>query len=177
MTRLFRLCALACCALPIPLLAQAPRKLKVYISVDMEGIAGIVAASQTSSGGANYEWARRLMLAEAFQAVGDFPGALRESVRAADLLPDNLSAQLLAGNQLLLAQSFQDAGGRADRVLARDPANAEALILKGNALAGLNDFDAALNRYEQAAKSAPGNETGYIGIGAVELNRGKQQAG
>ena len=118
----------------------------------------------------------RLKLAEAFEAVGDLPGALRESVRAADLLPDNMAAQVLAGRHLMFAQSFQDAGDRADRVLAKDPNNAEALILKGAALAGLNDFDAALTRYEQAAKTSPGNETGYIGIGALELTRGQQQA-
>jgi D-amino peptidase len=69
MTRLAILCTLGLLGFPTHVLAQPPRKLKVYISVDMEGIAGIVAASQTSSGGTNYEWARTLMLAEANAAV------------------------------------------------------------------------------------------------------------
>ncbi len=69
MTRLSLLCVLGLLAAPVHLQAQTPRKLKVYISVDMEGIAGIVAASQTSSTGANYEWARKLMLAEANAAI------------------------------------------------------------------------------------------------------------
>lgn len=69
MTRLALIYALGFFVVPAQLEAQAPRKLKVYVSVDMEGIAGIVAASQTSSGGANYEWARKLMLAEANAAI------------------------------------------------------------------------------------------------------------
>lgn len=48
---------------------QGTRKLKVYISVDMEGIAGVVASSQTGSSGSNYEWARRQMLGEANAAI------------------------------------------------------------------------------------------------------------
>ncbi|MEW5917201.1 MAG: M55 family metallopeptidase, partial [Gemmatimonadota bacterium] len=47
---------------------QAAR-LKVYISVDMEGIAGVVAGSQTGPGGHDYGWARRLMTAEANAAI------------------------------------------------------------------------------------------------------------
>jgi len=49
--------------------AEAQARLKVYISVDMEGIAGIVASSQTGPGGHDYGWARRLMTAEANAAI------------------------------------------------------------------------------------------------------------
>ncbi len=45
----------------------AQQKLKVYISVDMEGIAGVVSNAQ--AGGADYEWARPLMLAETNAAI------------------------------------------------------------------------------------------------------------
>lgn len=47
---------------------QAAPKLKVYISVDMEGIAGVVSNAQ--AGGSDYEWARPLMLAETNAAIG-----------------------------------------------------------------------------------------------------------
>jgi D-amino peptidase len=47
----------------------AQARLKVYISVDLEGIAGIVANSQTGPGGHDYGWARRLMTAEANAAI------------------------------------------------------------------------------------------------------------
>ncbi|HJU75734.1 MAG TPA: M55 family metallopeptidase [Gemmatimonadaceae bacterium] len=49
--------------------AAQPAKLKVYISVDMEGIAGVVASHQTGPGGHEYGWARRLMTAEANAAI------------------------------------------------------------------------------------------------------------
>ena len=47
--------------------ADAQQKLKVYISVDMEGIAGVVSNAQ--AGGTDYEWARPLMLAETNAAI------------------------------------------------------------------------------------------------------------
>jgi D-amino peptidase len=43
--------------------------MKVYISVDMEGIAGVVHVDQTRRGGGDYERARRWMTAEANAAV------------------------------------------------------------------------------------------------------------
>lgn len=59
--------------------AQMPQKKKVYISVDLEGIAGVVASTQTSPGGQNYEWARKLMMAETNAAIeGAFAGGATE---------------------------------------------------------------------------------------------------
>jgi D-amino peptidase len=62
-----------------PAMAAAQQKLKVYITVDMEGIAGIVSLAQ--AGGADYEWARPLMLAETNAAIaGAFAGGATEVV-------------------------------------------------------------------------------------------------
>lgn len=59
--------------------AQTAPKKKVYISVDLEGIAGVVSNSQTSPTGQNYEWARKLMLAETNAAIdGAFQGGASE---------------------------------------------------------------------------------------------------
>ncbi len=49
-------------------------KLRVYISVDMEGIAGVVNSEQTSSSGSDYNLARRWMTQEVNAAIR---GALR----------------------------------------------------------------------------------------------------
>ena len=49
--------------------AQAPKKLKVYISVDMEGIAGVVTADQLGPGGFEYERFRQFMTNEALAAL------------------------------------------------------------------------------------------------------------
>jgi len=48
---------------------QQPRKLKVLISVDMEGVAGVVSADQLSPSSFEYERFRRFMTAEALAAV------------------------------------------------------------------------------------------------------------
>lgn len=49
--------------------AKNPVPLKVYISVDMEGVAGVVTADQLSPGGFEYERFRRFMTDEAVAAV------------------------------------------------------------------------------------------------------------
>ncbi len=87
--------------------AQAPARLKVYISVDLEGIAGVVASTQTSPGGINYEWARRQMIAETNAAIeGAFAGGATEVVvndshgPQTNLRPDELDrrATLITGS-------------------------------------------------------------------------------
>ncbi len=61
------------------LTAQPAARKKVYISVDLEGIAGVVANTQTSPSGQNYEWARRQMIAETNAAIeGAFAGGATE---------------------------------------------------------------------------------------------------
>src|SRR6185369_10870230 len=49
--------------------ASAQTKLKVFISVDMEGIAGVVSMDQLAPGSFEYERFRRFMTAEAVAAV------------------------------------------------------------------------------------------------------------
>jgi D-amino peptidase len=48
---------------------DAQARLKVYISVDMEGIAGVVTSSQTGPAGHDYAWGRRMMTLEANAAI------------------------------------------------------------------------------------------------------------
>ncbi|HLG16036.1 MAG TPA: M55 family metallopeptidase [Blastocatellia bacterium] len=50
--------------------AQQPaKKLKVFISVDMEGVSGVVSSDQTGAGGADYNRFRRLMTEETNAAI------------------------------------------------------------------------------------------------------------
>src|SRR5438132_9201507 len=49
--------------------AATPAKLKIYISVDMEGIAGVVTSDQLGPTGFEYERFRRFMTNEALTAV------------------------------------------------------------------------------------------------------------
>lgn len=55
--------------LSTPLGAQPRRPLKVYISVDMEGITGVVSNEQLGPGGFEYQRAREFMTAEALAAI------------------------------------------------------------------------------------------------------------
>jgi Tfp pilus assembly protein PilF len=63
-------------------------------------------------------------LATAYISRGDGPNALRNSIIAADLLPDSIDAQIQAGNLLLIAGKFDDAKARAGKALAKAPQNA-----------------------------------------------------
>jgi D-amino peptidase len=93
--------------LSAPALAQQqPRGLKVFISVDMEGLAGVVAGADVSATGADYGHFRAIMAAEANAAVeGAFrAGATEVLVRDShgdkrNLLPNTVDprARLLRG--------------------------------------------------------------------------------
>lgn len=75
MPRRHRLLALLALPLALPALTIAPRSaqgqrpLKVYISVDMEGITGVVSSEQLGPSGFEYERAREWMTAEALSAI------------------------------------------------------------------------------------------------------------
>src|SRR5687768_13745219 len=62
--------ALTCLGFVAPAGAAAPPDpLKVFISVDMEGVSGVVDSDQTSATGQDYERFRKLMTAEANAAI------------------------------------------------------------------------------------------------------------
>ena len=81
----------------LPLHAQGTDGLKVFISVDMEGIAGVVTSEECSSSGSDYGYFRRIMSQEANAAVlGAFDAGATEVVvrdshgSARNILPDLL---------------------------------------------------------------------------------------
>src|SRR5262245_21773952 len=118
----------------------------------------------------------RAKLASAYQATGDLRNALRESVRAADLMPDNTDAQLHAGGLLLAAGLYPEAKARALAVLAKDSKNTDALVLMGNSLAGLKDMDGAISHIEEAIEAAPQVTFTYANLGTLQLAQGNRNA-
>jgi len=83
-------------------------KLKVFISVDLEGIAGIVDEAETSPEGRDHPWARKLMTAEANAAMeGALEAGATEIIvndshwNKRNLIPEELNpaAQLIRGQQ------------------------------------------------------------------------------
>jgi putative PEP-CTERM system TPR-repeat lipoprotein len=118
----------------------------------------------------------REKLGEALLRTGDMANALGEYTRAADLRLDDVALQVNAGNLLLLAGRFDDAKARAEKALAKDAQNVEALTLSGNALAGLRDLDDAVAQVEEAIRIDPNRSGTYSSLGAIELSRGQKDA-
>lgn len=92
---------LIACLLPPGAAAQTAKKLKVYISVDMEGIGGVVTSDQTGPQGFEYQQARQWMTGEANAAIqGAFEAGATEVLvsdshgNAESLLPDELDPRV-----------------------------------------------------------------------------------
>jgi tetratricopeptide (TPR) repeat protein len=117
----------------------------------------------------------RFKLAEAYAQAGDATRAYREHIRAADLLPNDATAQLRAAMFLLLAREFEDARSRIDRVLAADPGNVDAHILLGNVLSGLGDMEGAVRKVEEAVNLDPGRGLSYVSLAAFHAERGASE--
>jgi len=117
----------------------------------------------------------RSKLAEAYLKQRDGRNALGAATRAADLLPNDIKAQIRAGAILLAARQYEDATTRAEKALALDPKDVDALVLKGNALAGLKDFKGALAEYQEALALNPGGDQLYANIGAIQYVSGEPQ--
>lgn len=114
----------------------------------------------------------RLRLGDAYFQNGDGPNALREYVRAAELLPEDHEVQIKAAKLMLAAGQFTDARGIGERLLARAPDNVEAQVLIANALAGLQDWESAVDAFEKAVQIDPNRASTYSEIGAVQVARG-----
>lgn len=102
----FAFIATAMLACAVPASAQQPSRLKVFISVDMEGLAGVVSSTDVSTTGADYAHFRSIMAAETNAAIeGAFrAGATSVLVRDGhgtkhNILPNDLDprARLLRG--------------------------------------------------------------------------------
>ena len=118
----------------------------------------------------------RFKLAEAYAATGDVRNAFQEYVRAADLLPDNVDAQLKATGMLAMAGRFEDAKTRIQKVLEKQPQNVEAQILLGNILAGMKDIGGAIAQIEEAIQIEPGRGQSYSNLGVLRMAQGDREA-
>jgi tetratricopeptide (TPR) repeat protein len=116
----------------------------------------------------------RQKLAEALERTGDLPNAGREFIRAADLLPKDVSAQLKASRYLLAGGHFEDAATRARRALEVEPRSAEAHVALGNAIAGTKDFDAAIEQMQEAIDIDPMVGSSHTNMGALLLAKGRK---
>jgi tetratricopeptide (TPR) repeat protein len=117
-----------------------------------------------------------LMLAEAFAATGDTRNAARQYIAAADLLPDNVDAQLKATSVLMITGRLEDAQARVQKVLDKDPRNVQAQILLGNIYAGMKDIDGAVKQIEEAIQIDPLRGATYTNLGVLRLAQGQRDS-
>ncbi len=114
----------------------------------------------------------RFKLAQAYEATNDLGRAMKEYLRAADLLPEKPEAQLAAARMLVLAGQFEDAKTRAERVLAADPKSVQANLVLGSALVGMKDVDGAIKQVEDAVALDPLDGQSQTTLGALQLAKG-----
>ncbi len=119
--------------------------------------------------------AARLTLAEAHLAAGNTRAAFPQLIRAADMLPDDLAAQLRAGQLLHQGGMFDEAKTRARKVLQKQPGHVDALLLLGNALAGLRSLDEAVEVMRRAIELDPERAGTYTNLGVLRLAQGDQR--
>ena len=117
----------------------------------------------------------RLKLADAYLRVGDAKNALGEYVRAADLLPQNVEAQVKAGRILLVARAFDEAKRPAPTAPSQSTPRTWTGLLRGNALAGLKDLDGAITEYEDAIALDPTKNVASSNLGMIQFAQGKRE--
>ncbi len=119
----------------------------------------------------------RKKLADTYERLGDLPNALREFVRAADLLPDRDDVQLKAAQYLLQSGGYDDAKRVATAMLKRNSRNLDAQLVLANSLAGLKDHPGAVREFELAIALDPRRVSTYMNLAAYySLNGNTAQA-
>jgi len=118
----------------------------------------------------------RARLADAYSQTGQTAKAIGEYIRAADLLPDDVPLQLIAVRSFLASGRFEDARARVERVLEKNPKNAEAQGLLGSALIGMRDGAGALKEIEEAIQLDPTRPSSQTAFGALKLSQGDLRA-
>ena len=117
----------------------------------------------------------RLKLAETYERMGNIPAAFPEYVRAADALPNNRDVQIKATELLLLAQRFDDAKARATALLQKNPKDVDAMLLRANAMAQLQELEEAVKEVEDALAIQPNEGRAYLTLADVQVRGGQRQ--
>ena len=114
-------------------------------------------------------------LGEVQAAKSDVVGALGSYIKAADLSPGMVDAQLKAANLLLLARKYEDAKNRLRAVLTKNPDNPDAVLMLGTAMAGLGSIDEAIAATRRSIALDPKRAGTYINLGAFQYRQGDKR--
>jgi tetratricopeptide (TPR) repeat protein len=111
----------------------------------------------------------RVRLAQTYEQLGDSPNALREYLRAADLLPQDAEIQVKASEYLLAADLLEDAATRAENAIRAKPSHVRARLLLALALSGLKGLDSAVAQVEEAIRMDPSEPSALAQLGRFRL--------
>jgi tetratricopeptide (TPR) repeat protein len=118
----------------------------------------------------------RYYLALSYLGQGDLANGMRHLKALLEVHPDDVPANLKLGGIYLTGGSvnsafFQQAQASADLVLAKEPQNVDALILAGNATAGLKDFETSVKLLEKAVAADPKSVSAWISLGSLRAQQ------
>src|SRR4249920_131317 len=87
--------------------------------------------------------------------------------------PDDIEASLRLGNLYLAAGGtnadfFRKTDELAKKILSKDPQNVAALLLSGNASAGLRDYHTSVELFEKAVSLDPQNTAAFVSLGTAQ---------
>jgi len=116
----------------------------------------------------------RYFLALSYLRQGDFNSGAKQLKALLEYFQDDVEANLQMGNLYLASgsadsQNLREANQIAQKILAKDPKNIAALILSGNALAGLRDYTASLETFEKVITLDPQNTAAFISMGTTQV--------
>jgi tetratricopeptide (TPR) repeat protein len=115
----------------------------------------------------------RLLLARTLVASGDISHAIGQLKALLENSPNDVAANLELGSIYLFGGRsnpayFQQAMESAKQVLAKEPNNVDALVLSGNASAGLKDYSGSVDTLEKAIDLDPNNSRALITLGTAQ---------
>ncbi|MGE5508047.1 MAG: M55 family metallopeptidase [Chitinophagales bacterium] len=140
--------------------------MKVYISADMEGLAGVVSPSQLTRGSAEYEEARQLLLGEVRAAVAGASEAGAETIIVRDAHGSGLNLPL---RELDARARYVLGVSQADRFPGLDQSFTAAVLLGYHAMAGTRGAvrDHTMSSADLQEVRLNGEPVGEIGLDAA----------
>lgn len=121
----------------------------------------------------NWEIGRaHYQLGDAYERINDYVNAAKSYVRAADMMPNDIEAQIKGASVLLLLRRFDEARQRAAVALRLDPRNIRALVLHAHSLAALRRTGQALENIREAIGLDPTRGETYAEFAVFQFATG-----
>jgi tetratricopeptide (TPR) repeat protein len=118
----------------------------------------------------------RYLLALSFLGQQDLVRAATQLRSLLEYYPDDVPANLELGRIYLAGgrstpELFRRAQEIAQKVLEKNPENVDALILSGNASAGLQDYRTSVDLFQKALALDPQNFSAYLSLGTTQARQ------